>query len=151
MPPTFVYILALMGYLAVACAVWLVAVVLAVPKQTRALATRRAAGMAGSFPGVFLFQLLTAPVVAFVLLFIGGIFWLFHPGDVVAGVLIIVLAFLTFGIVAIASLLGFYAGWRAAWEFADGRSVRAFFSGDRLLGPVVRVLRRRLPVLQKVL
>ena len=151
MPPTFVYILALMGYLAVACAVWLFAVVLAGPRQTGALAKRLAAGMAGSFPGVFLFQLLTAPIVAFVLLFVGGIIWLFHPSDAIAGVLIVALALFTFGIVTIASLLGFYVGWRAVWEFAAGLSVRAFVSGDRLLGPVVRVLRRRRPVLQRVL
>ena len=151
MPPTFIYILALMGYFAVACAVWFVAIVLAVPQRTRALAKRLAAGMAGSFPGVFLFQFLAAPVVVFVLLLIGAIFWLFHPGDTGAGVLIVVLALLTFGIVAAASLLGFYAGWRTAWELAAGRSPRAFLSSDRLLGPSVRYLRGRLPFLQRVL
>lgn len=151
MPPTFVYLLALVGYIAVACAIWLVALVLAVPPRTRAFAKRVAAGMAGSFPGVFLFQLLTAPLVAFVLLFIGGIFRLFHPGDAVAVVLIVVLALLTFGIVAAASLLGFHTGWRVGWELAAGRSVRALLSGDRLLGPVFRALLGWLPVLRRVL
>lgn len=151
MPPTFVYIMALIGYFAVACAVWFVAVVLAIPQRTRSLAKRLAAGMAGSFPGVFLFQFLAAPLVALVLLLMGGIFWLFHPGDTGSAVLIVVLALLTLGIVAAASLLGFYAGWRAAWEFAAGRSPRTFFGTDRLLGPSVRYLRRRLPFLQGVL
>ena len=150
MPPTVVYILALMGYIAVACAVWLGAVVLAVSQQTRDLARRLAAAMAGSFPGVFLFQLLAAPVVL-ILLFFGGIFWLFHPGDAGKAVLIVTMVLLMFGVVAAASLLGFYAGWRSAWEFAAGRSVRAFLRNDRLLGPVGAVLRKRLPVFERVL
>ena len=57
MPPTFVYIIALMAYLAVACAVWGGTLVLAIFKPTRTSAKKIAAGMAGSFPGVFLFQL----------------------------------------------------------------------------------------------
>lgn len=143
--------MALMGYIAVACAVWLVAALLAVPQRTRALAKRIAAGMAGSFPGVFLFQLFSVPIVAFVLLLIGGIFWLFHPRDTGATLLIVSLALLTFGIVAIASLLGFYTGWRVAWELAAGRPARAFLTTDRVLGPVVRFLHQRLPFLQRLL
>ena len=151
MPPTFVYILALMGYFAVACAVWVVAVVLAIPSRTRGLAKRLAAGMAGSFPGVFLFQILAAPFVASVLLLGGGIFWLFHPGDIGSTVFMVTVAVLSFGIVAAASLLGFYVGWRIAWEVASGRSPRAFLSGDRLLGPCVRFLRNKLSFTQRFL
>ncbi len=153
MSPSFVYILALLGYFTLAGAVWFVAVVLAFPPRTRGLAKRLAAGMAGSFSGVFLFQFLAAPLVALVLLLMGGIFWLSRSGDAGAGlpVLMVALALLAFGIVAAASLLGFYAGWRAAWDLAAGRSPRAFLRSDRFLGPSVRFLRARLPLLQRVI
>jgi hypothetical protein len=147
MPPTFAYILALMVYFAVACAVWSVAIVLAFPQRTRALAKKIAAGMAGSFPGVFLFQIISAPLLALILLTIAGISHFFRPPDVI----IIVLALFIISIPAVASLLGFYTGWRVAWELAAGRSAREFVRTDRVLGPIIRFLRRRLPFLERVL
>jgi hypothetical protein len=114
MPPTFAYILALTAYVAVACVVWSIAIVLAFPRRTRALAKKIAAGMAGSFPGVFLFQLLSAPLLALVLLTIGGISYFFRPPDIV----IIVMVLFIVSIPTVASLLGFYTGWRVAWELA---------------------------------
>ncbi|HEY2330109.1 MAG TPA: hypothetical protein VGI63_09900 [Verrucomicrobiae bacterium] len=136
-----------MAYIAAACAVWLVAIILAIPQRTRTLAKKIAAGMAGSFPGVFLFQLLAAPPFVLFLLVIAGISHFFRPPDI----LIIFLALFIISIPAIASLLGFYAGWRVAWELAAGRSAREFLVTDRVLGPVVRFLRRRLPFLERVL
>jgi hypothetical protein len=147
MPPTFAYILGLMVYFAAACAVWSVAIVLAFPQRTRVLAKKIAAGMAGSFPGVFLFQLISAPLIAVLLLSIAGISHFFRPPDVI----IIVLALFSISIPAVASLLGFYTGWRVAWELAAGRSAREFLHSDRVVGPVVRFLRRRLPFLERVL
>src|SRR6266852_3654219 len=147
MPPTFAYILALIVYIAAACAVWIVAIVLAFPQRTRALAKKIAAGMAGSFPGVFLFQLISAPLLAVMLLTIAGISHFLRPPDVI----IIVLALFIISIPAVASLLGFYTGWRVAWELAAGRSAREFLRSDRVIGPVVRLLRRRLPFLERVL
>jgi hypothetical protein len=144
MPPTFAYILALMLYVAVACAVWSVAIVLAFPQRTRVFAKKIAAGMAGSFPGVFLFQLISAPLLAVILLTIAGISHFFRPPDVI----IIVLALFIIAIPAVASLLGFYIGWRVAWELAAGRSVREFLRTDRVLAPVVHFLHRRLPFLE---
>jgi hypothetical protein len=147
MPPTFAYILALMVYIGAACVVWGVAIVLAFPQRTRALAKKIAAGMAGSFPGVFLFQLISVPLLAVILLTIAGISHFFRPPDAV----IIVLALVIISIPTAASLLGFYTGWRVAWELAAGRSAREFLQTDRVLGPVVRFLRRRLPFLGALL
>lgn len=151
MPPTFVYAMALMCYLAVACVVWLIALILAVRPQTRTLARQLAVGMACSFPGVFVLQLLVAPVVVGVLLVVAGIFTVFDPRHGGQVILILAAALILFGIVAVASLLGFYTGWRAGWEFAAGRSVRTLFRNDRLLGPVVRAVRKRVPRLEKFL
>ena len=147
MPAIVPYILALMVYIAAASAVWIVAIVLALSPRNRALAKKIAAGMAGSFPGVFLFQLLSAPLVAVMLMTVAGISHFFRPPDVI----IIVLALFIISIPAFASLLGFYTGWRVAWELAAGRSGREFLQTDRVLGPVVRVLRRWLPFLERVL
>jgi hypothetical protein len=144
MPPTFAYILALMVYLAAACVVWMVAIVLSFSPRTRALAKKIAAGMAGSFPGVFLFQLISTPLFAVILLAIFGISHFIRPPDVI----IIVLASFIIAIPAFASLLGFYTGWRVAWELAAGRSAREFLRSDRVLGPVVSFLRRRLPFVE---
>ena len=154
MPPTFLYLLALMLYLAAACVVWVVAMFLAFFQGTRALAKKIAAGMAGSFPGVFLFQLISAPLVAFILLTIAGISHFGQPSDTIIALLtpLIVLSVLfIIAIPTLASLLGFYAGWRIGWELAAGRSAREFLRTDRMLGPAVRFLRRRLPFLKRML
>ncbi len=148
MPPTFLYILALMVYFVGACAVWLVAVILAFSHSSRALAKKIAAGMAGSFPGVFLFQLISAPLVALILLTIAGISQLGKPPDIIIAVIAMLVVPLIIGIPAIASLLGFYTGWRIAWELAAGRSAREFLRTDRILAPIVGFLRRRLPFVE---
>jgi hypothetical protein len=139
--------LALAAYITVACAVWGLALVLSFSARTRVLGKKIAAGMAGSFPGVFLFQILSAPFLGLVLLTVGGISHFVRPPDGV----IVLLALFIVSIPAVASLLGFYTGWRVAWELAAGRSVRAFLQTDRILGPAVRFLRRRLPFLARVL
>jgi len=77
-------------------------------------------------------------------------FAVFHPTGSWEGILIAGFALLMFGIVAVASLVGFYAGFRMAWEFAAGRSVRQFLGADRLLGPFVRLLRRRVPFVGRI-
>jgi hypothetical protein len=146
MPPTFAYVLALVAYLLFACVVWSVAIVLALFQRTRAFAKKMAAAMAGSFPGVFIFQIMSAPLVALTLLMLVGVSHLFHPPEV----LIVILAFFILSIPTVASLLGFYAGWRVAWELATGRSARASLEADRLLGPIFRCLRRCLPFLERV-
>lgn len=133
-----------MVYIAAACGVWMVAMVLAFSPRTRALAKKIAAGMAGSFPGVFLFQLVAAPLTAAILLIIAGISHFFRPPDVI----IMFLALSISGITAVASLLGFYTGWRVAWELAAGRSARQFLQTDRVLGPMSRFLRKQAANLQ---
>jgi len=144
MPPTFAYIMALMLYIAAACVVWIVAIGLAFSPRTRTLAKKIAAGMAGSFPGVFLFQLISAPLFALMLLAVFAMSHFFRPPDVI----IIFLALFIIAIPAVASLLGFYTGWRVAWELAAGRSAREFLRTDRILAPVVSFLRRRLPFVE---
>ena len=148
MPPTFAYILALMLYVAAACIVWIAAIGLAFSQRTRPLAKKIAAGMAGSFPGVFLFQLVAAPLVVLILLTIAGISHFGQPPDIFIAILAPMMLLFILGIPTVASLLGFYTGWRVAWELAAGRSAREFLRTDRVLSPVVGFLRRRLPFLE---
>jgi len=154
MPQVILYLLALLVYLALACAVWMVAIVLAFSRRRRALAKKIAAGMAGSFPGVFMFQLISAPLVGGILLTIAGIAQLGEPPESISVFLQLFGLFLALFIIAIptvASSLGFYTGWRVAWEVAAGRSAREFLHTDRVVGPLVRFLRMRLPFLARVL
>lgn len=63
MPPFFAFAMFFVSYVGLASMVWLIAALLALPRRTRSLGKKIAAGMAGSFPGVFLFQIVAAPVV----------------------------------------------------------------------------------------
>ncbi len=134
MPPTFPYIIALMVYFAVAGVVWTVALFLSLEPSMRPLAKRLAAGMAGSFPGVFLFQLLCVPVLALVFLLLHGLALVGRP----PALILVAIALFVISIPVAASLRGFYVGWRVAWEWAAGRSPRAFVASDWLLGPILR-------------
>lgn len=147
MPPTFAYAMALIAYVALAGVVWTVAILLAIPRGTRPVALRVAAGMAGSFPGVLLFQALSAPIVALILLSSGLVMSATSRGDWIDAVLI-GLGVVALAIFAFASLVGFYVGWRAGWEVAAGRSVRVFLLSDSVLGVAFRLLARWVPALR---
>ncbi len=151
MPPTFPYILALFAYVALAGCGLTVAAALAVVPKTRRVAKKLAAGIFGSFPGVFLFQILAAPAVAMLLLLMFASAAAVSPGGMVQGVLIVGFAFLMFCLFGLASVAGFYTGFRAAWELASGRSPREFLTRDRLIGPFVRCVSRRVPLVRRVL
>ena len=144
MPPTFAYAMALTAYIALACVVWGLSILLAGPRATRPVALRVAAAMAGSFPGVFLFQALSAPIVALILLSSGFVMSATARGGWIDAVLI-GLGVIALGVFAVASLAGFYAGWRAGWEIAAGRSARAYLLGHGILGVIFRVLGRWMP------
>ena len=150
MPPTFLFILALFAYAALAGCVLIVAAALAVVPKTRGVAKKLAAGIFGSFPGVFLFQVLAAPAVVLLLLLMFVSAAVVKPGGTAQGLVIVGFALVIFCLCGLASVAGFYTGFRAAWEFAAGRSPREFFTRDRLIGPVVRLV-SRIPLVRRVL
>jgi hypothetical protein len=151
MPPYFAYAFALICYLAAACVVWAVAALLVISSRTRQFAKQVAVGMAGSFPGVFLFQVLAAPVVLVTLLLFSAAFYLFKPAGVWEVVCIVGLLLSTVGVIAVASVLGFYAGWRVAWEIAASRSPRMFILNYPFVGRVVQRLCIRFPAINRLL
>jgi len=126
MPPTFVYLLMLLVWVFFACLVWLIAGFMLLTKRTRAFARPICFAMAGTFPFVFAFQTVAAPLVAVLLFVIWAFQKLVEPGasgTTENGLVIVVsigAVLLSAGIVLGASLAGFYEGWRAGWAFAKG-------------------------------
>ncbi len=140
-PPYFIFVIILAAYAVyadLACAVWLAAGLLAIPRRTRSFGKRIAAAMAGSFPGVLFFQLLSAPVILFVILVFGGLSQFAQLRDQWEGVFYTSLLLSTVGLFALASVVGFYAGWGVAWNLASSFSLRESLERNRVLGPIVR-------------
>lgn len=133
------YLFAMTAYLAVACAVWMLALLLSLFPATRAFAKRSAAGVAGSFPGLLLSQLLCAPVVGGVLLLFKDVIGLERLSDAGRDAV----AFSAVIVPALAAGWSFVAGWRAAWAWAAGRSWRLSLETDWVFGPLLRRSARR--------
>ena len=126
MPPTFLYLMALIVWVGFAVAVWAVASVLAVLPRSRRTGLRLASAMACTFPAVIAYQLLAAPIVAALLLGM-RLFWkTLEPGPATttsnpAVILVSVSAaacafFIALGL----SIAGFWEGWRVGWLLVPG-------------------------------
>jgi hypothetical protein len=102
--------------------------------------------MLGSFPGVFVFQVLAVPILVCegaIGLAIGFVLSraLKVEGHIV-GVGVAVIALLTFAAI---SAIGFYVGWRFAWEWTARRAIKPMISADRMLTFLSRYLFRWIP------
>jgi len=145
-PPTFLYLFALVIWVFLAAVVWLTTGLMMVTSRTRVFSRPLCFAMAGTFPFVLIYQLIAAPIVA-VMLCIAFVVWrILEPGGstvtenpLVIGTSIIAV-FVSFGVILIMSLAGFYEGWRIGWAFANGRRFRDVFND----GPTVKVLSRSL-------
>jgi len=135
MPPTFAYVIALFCYVCAAGVGLAVCAALAVVPSLRTSVRRIAGGIMGSLPGVFLFQMLSIPLL--------GIAWmLFWTVSKVIGPLegtsqiiwnvVVIIAFV--GGFAIASVVGFLVGWRIGARIATGISPVEAVRTSRLLG-----------------
>ena len=148
MPPTFLYFVAFMIWVPLALVVWCAAGVMFFSRRTRATARSLALAMAGTFPGVFLFQLLAAPVVITILLAM-HVFWkTLEPGvatkteNPLVICASIVGMFFALGITAGMSLAGFCEGWRLGWGWAKGRRFRDVVEEGHLARFVKRLIQR---------
>src|SRR3954471_22538627 len=135
------YLIPLALYIGFACLVWSISIALLIPERTRRVGIQIAAGMAGSFPGVFLFQALSFPMIGKMVLFISSVIWLTQPTEIPTAFLLGWLGLIICVLFALASLLGFYVGWRLAWEIASARSVRELITSGRLVRPIPGGLR----------
>jgi hypothetical protein len=136
-PPTFAYFLALAAYLCFGAATLVLAAALAVVPVARVTAKRLAGGVIGSYPGVFLFQMLSMPVLISLWLLI----WLLSRFILLSVAVGMAAAVLALGVFAVASLAGFMTGWSAGADVATGMSVTAAV-GRTWLVRKIRVLRR---------
>src|SRR5882672_2244259 len=110
-----------MLWVLLACLVWLVAGAMLLTRKTRPVAWPLTLAMAATFPGVFLFQIVVAPVVAGIVLSVVAIGWVLEPGKstttnpyVIAVGLFAILGALL--VTLVMSMAGFYEGWRAGWS-----------------------------------
>ena len=143
MPPTFLYLVALILWVGFGVAVWVVAAILMIFPGMRRTGRRLACAMAVTFPGVIVYQALAAPVVAALLLTM----WLFWktlepgPGTTTSNPAVIAISLLTlvlaFIIVLAMSLAGFWEGWRVGWAMGAGQG----FMSTARTGPLFRVVR----------
>lgn len=139
MPAIGIYLTAFWLYLMVATAVWIASGLLVLHSRTRPFAGPLAAGMAGSFPGVFLAHLVTGPPIL-VMVLLGMVLSGLRQDD---GNIAIGCALTGMAIFAAASLVGFCTGWRIAWKWASGRSLLEAVASDPWFGAGVRWLLRR--------
>lgn len=134
MPPTFAYAMARIVWLFIACVVWFVAGLLLLLPRTRSLARPFCLAMVGTFPCVFIYQVVVAPVVGAILLAAWALGKISEPGS-------ITMALLSFGAMFCMPLAGFYEGWRIGWECGKGRPWREAIQE----GQTAALLRRLLP------
>jgi hypothetical protein len=140
---SFILGMPLIGHVAAALAVWLTAAGLSLFPRRRLLAKSLALAMAGTFPGVLVFQILAAPICALAL-----IAYRVSPRssafDAVwmAGV---------WGSILLATLLGFRVGWRIGWRFGQGVQLRIALGTDPVVGRVAIKVSRRWPALGRLL
>ena len=130
MPPTFLYLLFVAVWVALACAVWAISVALLLIPKTRRFSGPLSLAMAGTFPFVLAYQVLAVPVVATVLL-CGRVIWkTLEPGtstvtkNPVVITVSILIALIAFGTILVMSLAGFYDGWISGWRCGQGMELR---------------------------
>lgn len=127
-----------------ACLVWLTAGLMSLTTRTRIFSRPLCFAMAGTFPFVFVYQIIAAPFVAALLLAASALCKILEPGastttqNPLVILVSIAAAILSFGTMLTMSLAGFYEGWRTGWACAKGRR----FQEALYEGPMVKFLGR---------
>jgi hypothetical protein len=146
LPPTFIYFVALLVWIPLACLVWFVAGVMALNRGARRKGLALALAMAATFPSVFLFQAAAIPLVAAMVVGVSWLSSILDPASTVTltttnGLVIamnIGTALLAFSTMLTASIIGFYEGWLLGWGCARGEPFRDAIKR----GPTARLLQR---------
>ena len=115
-----------MIWVPLAILVWVIAGGMLLTPRRRPLARSLALAMAGTFPGVFLFQFIAAPVVILILLGTRLLWKTLEPGASTTTENPFVIAvsiasiFLVLAIMLGMSIAGFCEGWRIGWMWGKG-------------------------------
>lgn len=139
MPPVFGYAMMLLTYVMAGAVGLAVCLVLAIFPPLRTGARRTAGGIIGSFPGVFLFQVLTLPLLALVLFVLWCVSQILgHLDGIPQEIWIAMIMTLTLGVSVGASILGFVMGWGVGARIATGMPVKGALKSSRILKWVAR-------------
>jgi hypothetical protein len=144
MPFALAYFLALGVWIFVAGLVWLVAGLTCVSARTRHSSWPLCAAMTGTFPFVFVYQIIALPFIGCILLAAFAFWRILEPAgstttDNPFVIVVFIGAILLSGNFFLAiSLTGFYEGWRTGWACANGRAIRQVMAE----GPTAKLLRR---------
>ena len=121
MPPTFAYVMCLVGYLALmAVSLVLCAPLFLVPSKRR-LALRLWCAIIASLPGILAFQFIVGPILGGLLLAVLALCSAFHYPDWMEWIVGIPTILIIFASFATASFWGCYTGGRIGWEIAGGK------------------------------
>ena len=133
MPPTALYIFALVVWILLSCVVWCAAALMAIAPRTRSSAWPVSLAMASTFPFVLAYQIMASPAVIAMMLGAAALNRFLEPGVsttenpiIIGGTILAVLGSVI--VVLVSSVVGFFDGWRAGWRLASGRSIKATLS-----------------------
>ena len=148
MPPTFVYFLCFMFWLCCAVVVWIVAGLMFFTRSTRATCRSLGLAMAATFPFVFAYQIVAAPLVAGLLVLAWAFWKILDPGasektqNPFVSVVSLGIAVTSLCLILGMSLAGFYEGWRTGWACGKGLSLRDVLSEAPMLKLLFRLLQK---------
>ncbi|MGZ3158041.1 MAG: hypothetical protein ACXU7H_03065 [Burkholderiaceae bacterium] len=130
----FAYLALLFVYICVASLGLLFCLALATSSTKRKIAKKVAGGIIGSFPGVFLFQILSIPLVASAVLLFLSLNQVVGELHGVSQVIYSLIALVfTLGLFAAASVVGFFVGWGVGYRVASGASLRTALKASDIL------------------
>ena len=146
LPPTFIYFVALLVWISLACLVWLLAGVMALNPGARGKGLALALAMAATFPSVFLFQAAAAPFIAAMVVGAAWLSGILDPASTVTHVttdglvaaMILGIALFAFVTMLTVSIIGFFEGCLLGWRCAHGEHFRDVIKR----GLTARLLRR---------
>jgi hypothetical protein len=139
----FAYLAALLTYVCIAGLGLVFCLALALSPSHRQSAKQIAGGVIGSFPGVFLFQAVSAPLVAVAVLLFLGMHQVTGELSGASQAIVVVLALLsTLGLFAAASVARFLVGWGVGYRVASGMPFKVPLRASRILDYPLRIADR---------
>lgn len=127
MPFAVIYMAALAVWILLACTIWCSASLMCMVPRTRPFAWPMSLVVATTFPFVFAYQIVAAPIVLTILLGAFALWRVLEPVSTIKNPVVIggfiISIFGSAIIMFVASVAGFADGWRTGWGLAHGRPI----------------------------
>jgi len=137
--PIFVYFFAWLAYVCLGGLGLVLCFAYMLSPSHRQIAKQLAGGIIGSFPGVFIFQVMSVPLILAAVFLILGFNQVAGELDEMSHTIFAGFFLLsTIGLFAGASITGFLVGWRVGYRIACGESLGAALKASRVLGYPLR-------------